>query len=352
MTLPLESPITPDQSPRVSDPVAAATLIDRFGRQIEYLRLSVTDRCDLRCQYCLPEGFRDFDVPDDWLDFDEIERVIRVFIRLGTRRIRLTGGEPLVRKGLADLARRLATIPGLDDLSLSTNATRMSREASRLFEAGIRRINVSLDTLDVDTFKRITGGKLEKVLAGLDAAREAGFAPIKINTVVMGGINDHDIDRLVDYCGRQGFTLRLIETMPIGDTGRAATGAYVPLSTVRERLERRFKLIPTVMAGGGPARYVKVDGSDLVLGFITPISQHFCDTCNRVRLGADGTLYTCLGNEHNVSLRAVLRGGLGGEALDQALENAIREAIARKPQRHEFNDRPGKIVRFMAQTGG
>ena len=323
-------------------------LIDRFGRTIEYVRLSVTDRCDLRCFYCMPKGFRDFQEPDHWLTFDEIERVMGAFARLGVRRVRLTGGEPLVRKGLPDLARRLAALPGVEDLSLSTNCTRMARHATDLHAAGISRINVSLDSLRPERFRQITGGRLDKVMDGLMAASAAGFAPIKINMVVMGGVNDDEVGDMVEFCIEHGFTLRFIETMPMGDTGRSASDHYLDLREVRRRLERRFDLVPGVMPGGGPARYVQVAGTDLRIGFITPISQHFCETCNRVRLAADGTLYTCLGQEHNLALRPLLR--RGGD--DAELGQAIRRAIDLKPERHEFREKPGQVVRFMSMTGG
>ncbi|WP_028491470.1 GTP 3',8-cyclase MoaA [Thioalkalivibrio sp. ALE19] len=324
-------------------------LVDPFGRKIEYVRVSVTDRCDLRCFYCMPEGFRDFEVPEHWLTFDEIERVMAAFGRLGTRRVRLTGGEPLVRHELPDLAARLNALPGIDDISLSTNAVRLAKHADALAAGGVGRINVSLDTLRPEVFKDVTGGKLEKVLDGLMAAKRAGLDPIKINMVVMGGINDTEVGDMVDFCIEHGFTLRFIETMPVGDTGRAANeGHYVNLQDVRRDLEQRFELIPGVMPGGGPARYVQVAGTDMRIGFITPISQHFCDTCNRVRLSVDGTIHTCLGNEHSLALRPRLRDGCS----DAELEEAILEAIALKPERHEFNERPEKVMRFMSMTGG
>ena len=323
-------------------------LTDPFGRRIEYVRVSVTDRCDLRCTYCMPRGFRDFEEPEDWLTFGELERVMAAFARLGTRRIRLTGGEPLVRRGLPVLARQLSALPGVEDISLSTNATRLARSAVELRDAGVRRINVSLDSLRPEVFKQVTGGKLEKVLDGLMAAKAAGFHPIKINMVVMAGVNEDEVEDMVRFCLEHGFTLRFIETMPMGDTGREAIGHFVDLQKVKARLAKRFDLVPGVMPGGGPARYVKVAGSDLHIGFITPISQHFCATCNRVRLSVDGTIYTCLGNEHHLELRPRLRAGCS----DGDIEDAIREAIRLKPERHEFNEKPEKIVRFMSMTGG
>lgn len=323
-------------------------LIDPFGRSIEYVRLSVTDKCDLRCFYCLPKGFNDFEEPEHWLSFDEIERVIRAFGELGVQRVRITGGEPLVRKGMPLLAARLARLPGINDLSMSTNAVQLAKQARALKDAGVTRLNVSLDSLRPERFQSITGGKLEKVLAGLQAAKAAGFHPVKINMVVMKGVNDDEVEDLVEYCIANDFTLRMIETMPMGETGRDATRHYMNLQVIKERLAQRYELIPTVMNGGGPARYFKVGGSNLRIGFITPVSQHFCATCNRVRLSVDGTLYMCLGQEHNFELRPLLRAGIS----DADLRAAIVKAIALKPERHEFSDKPEKILRFMSKTGG
>ena len=213
-----------------------STLIDPFGRSIDYIRLSVTDRCDLRCFYCLPKGFNDFEEPDHWLTFDEIERVIRAFGALGTRRVRITGGEPLVRKNLPELTARLQGLPGIEDLSLSTNAVKLARHAEALHEGGVRRLNVSLDTIDPKRFQEITGGKLEKVIDGLMAAKAAGFSPIKINMVVMKGVNEDDVEAMVDFCIEHDFTLRFIETMPMGTTGLDAVDHYVDLQTVRAKL--------------------------------------------------------------------------------------------------------------------
>ena len=324
-------------------------LTDSFNRKIEYVRLSVTDRCDLRCFYCLPKGYKDFEEPGEWLSFDEIERVIKVFANLGVSRIRLTGGEPLIRKNLPQLAQQLSSIPGIEDLSLSTNAVQLKRHAGDLKQANVSRLNVSLDSLNAQRFSEITnGGKLQKVLDGLMAAKEAGFSPIKINTVLMKGINDDEAEDLVEFCIEHGFTLRFIETMPVGDTGRQATDQYINLQEIKQRLANKYKLIPGVMPGGGPARYVQVAGTDLRIGFITPLSQHFCETCNRVRLTADGTLYLCLGQSDKVALRPMLRDGIS----DQDLRQVILDAIAMKPEKHEFNEKPQQIVRFMSLTGG
>jgi len=323
-------------------------LIDPFGRCVEYVRVSVTDRCDLRCFYCLPGDYRDFSEPEEWLTFAEIERVIGAFVSLGVRRVRITGGEPLVRKNLPELAGNLARIPGLLDLSLSTNAVGLARHAEALHTAGVSRINVSLDSLRAERFKQITRGNLVKVISGLMTARDYGFSPIKINMVVMKGINDDEIEDMVEFCIEHGFTLRLIETMPVGDTGRSATSYYADLQEVKAQLAERYELIPGVMPGGGPARYVQVAGTGLRIGFITPISQHFCETCNRVRLAVDGTLYLCLGQDHKFEFRPLLRGGIS----DAELLDAVQHAITLKPERHEFRERPQQIVRFMAATGG
>lgn len=324
-------------------------LTDSFGRRIEYVRLSVTDRCNLRCFYCLPGDFRNFSEPDEWLGFDEIERVIAAFASLGVSKIRLTGGEPLIRRGLPDLAGRLARLPGIADLSLSTNAVLLAHQAAALRAAGVRRINVSLDTLRPDRFAAIThGGRLDKVLEGIMAARRAGFAPIKINMLALKGINDDEFEDMVEFCLEHDFTLRFIETMPVGATGRAATRHYLDLQEVKRRLASRFSLIPGAMPGGGPARYMQVAGTRLRIGFITPISRHFCATCNRVRLSADGTLYLCLGQDYRYDLRALLRSG----ADSAQLEAAIVQALVLKPERHEFREKPRQVIRFMSMTGG
>ena len=326
----------------------SSRLIDPFGRTVEYLRLSVTDRCDLRCFYCLPGDYRDFSEPEEWLTFDEIERVIRAYASLGVQRIRVTGGEPLVRKNLPALVTQLSDIPGIEDLSLSTNAVSLSRQATALKTAGISRINVSLDSLRADRFKDITRGNLDKVIDGLMSARQAGFSPIKINMVIMKGINDDEVEDMIEFCIEHDFTLRFIETMPVGNTGRDASSHYLRLQEVESKLAERYELIPGVMRGGGPARYVQVAGTELRIGFITPISQHFCETCNRVRLAVDGTLYLCLGQEHKFEFRPLLRAGIS----DSELQDAARAAIALKPERHEFREKPQQVVRFMSTTGG
>ena len=325
-----------------------SALIDPFGRRIEYLRLSLTDKCNLRCFYCMPKGFSNFEQAENWLTFDEIERIVKAFTELGVARVRLTGGEPLVRKNVTELAQRLTALPGLDDLSLSTNATLLDKQARALQHAGITRINVSLDSLQADRFKEITGGELQPVLDGLMAAKQAGFSPIKINMVAMKGINDDEFEDMVKFCLDHDFTLRFIETMPMGATANAATDHYLNLQTVKQHLSESYELIPGVMPGGGPARYVQIKNTNLRIGFITPISQHFCKTCNRVRLSTDGTLYLCLGQENKLALRPLLRNGISDDKLKDVLINAIRL----KPEKHEFKDKPDQVVRLMSMTGG
>jgi cyclic pyranopterin phosphate synthase len=326
--------------------MTGTNLIDRFGRVIEYLRLSVTDRCDLRCAYCIPKGFKGFQEPDHWLTFDEVERLLCVFARMGIKRIRLTGGEPLLRHNVTELARRIAALPGIEDVSMSTNATQLAGLAAGLRAAGVTRLNVSLDSLNPETVARINGRPvLDAILKGLDAAHAAGFAPIKLNMVVMTD-NAHEVDAMVDFCMSKGFVLRLIELMPMGDTARHQN--YVDLQPIKTQLQERFGLIDTVLPGGGPARYLGTADGRFTVGFITPISQHFCATCNRVRMTVDGQLHLCLGQEERMDFRTLLRSG----ASDEELEAAARRAIELKPERHEFREQPGKLIRFMNMTGG
>lgn len=285
--------------------------------------------------------------PAHWLSFAEIERLISIFARLGLKRVRLTGGEPLLRRGLAQLAGRLATLPGIDDLSLSTNGTQLETQARGLRDAGVSRLNVSLDTLDRSRFAAITGrDALAEVLAGLEAARGAGFRLIKINMVALADTDDAEVDAMTAYCLERGFVLRLIETMPIGAAGRS-TG-FVSLRPLQDRLRARYGLIDGVVPGGGPARYLVSPDGRFQIGFITPLSQHFCATCNRVRLTADGQLCLCLGQEDAVDLRTPLRAG----ASDAALEGILVAALRGKPAQHEFARGPQRVLRFMSATGG
>ncbi len=324
------------------------SLIDPFGRRIDYVRVSVTDRCDLRCSYCLPKGADGFESPSHWLDFDEITRLMAGFVALGTQRIRLTGGEPLTRKHLAELVGNLAALAGVEDISLSTNGTLLAAQASDLKAAGLQRLNISLDTLDRSKFARITGRDvLPQVLAGIDAAQLAGFERIKLNAVALPDTTPAEIESLFAYAIERGLTLRLIEPMPMGNTGRNYSGQG--LEALRLDLAEKFDLVPSAdELGGGPARYWKTADSRAHIGFITPMSQHFCATCNRVRLTVEGALYLCLGQEDKAEFRELLRRGASAEELQAAL----RAAIALKPERHEFVDQPAKLIRFMSRTGG
>ena len=322
-------------------------LRDSFGRRIAYVRLSVTDRCDLRCAYCMPNGHKKFEDLADWLSFEEIERLIRVCARLGMRRVRLTGGEPLLRRHLPDLVSRLRGLSAIEDISLSTNATQLARHASALRRAGLSRINVSLDSLRADRIAAITGRDcFGQILKGLMDARTVGFDQIKINMVVQKGVNDDEIDDMVEFCWAQGFILRLIEVMPMGETGR--TAGYLDLQPVKRRLQEKMGLLDGAVPGAGSARYLQTPDQRFSIGFITPISQHFCATCNRVRLAVDGTMYMCLGQDVKFEFRPLLRANVS----DSAIEAAVRAAIERKPERHEFSESPIKVIRYMSATGG
>ena len=330
-----------------------APVIDPFGRPITYLRISVTDRCDLRCVYCMAEDMT-FLPKADILSLEEIDRLARTFINLGVTKLRITGGEPLVRRNVMSLFRSLGAKlgAGLQELTLTTNGTQLARHAEDLASAGVRRVNVSLDTLDPARFTRITRwGHLSAVMAGLRAARAAGLA-VKINTVVLRGENEDEIPTLLAWCGEQGFDLCLIETMPLGDVGADRNDQYVPLSLVRAQLRRRFTLDETSYATGGPARYFDVRETGARIGFITPMTHNFCESCNRVRLTATGTLFMCLGQDDAADLRGVLR----ASDDDATLEQAIRAAIARKPLGHDFvidrRHTTPAVHRHMSQTGG
>ena len=323
-------------------------LIDAYGRTVNYLRISVTDRCDLRCTYCIPKGFHEFEKPEHWLSFNEIERVVRQFAAMGTRRFRLTGGEPLLRKGIVELVARLKRIDGVEDLSLSTNATQLQHYAHDLRRAGLDRLNISLDSLSRNGIEKITGFDAKaKVMAGLQAASEAGFERTKINMVPLQGINDSEIDAMVEFCMQHQFILRLIELMPMGAT--AQQHQYLDLQPIITRISQQYSLIPSQQVyGGGPARYWQSQDGSFSMGYITPMSQHFCQTCNRVRMAVDGTLYMCLGQEHQYALAPLLK----NHASDADLQAAIQAAIHLKPLQHTFNEEPKKIVRIMSMTGG
>jgi len=327
-------------------------MIDPFGRMVEYLRVSVTDRCDFRCVYCMAEDMT-FLPKKDLLTLEELERLCNVFIDKGVRKLRLTGGEPLVRRGIMGLienvCQRLGN--GLDELTLTTNGSQLHRFSDQLFAAGVRRINVSLDTLNEDKFARITRwGRLPQVMNGLDAARNAGLA-IKINAVALKGVNEHEIENIMRWAHGEGYDFTLIETMPLGEIDEDRTDQYLPLSDVRNRLEENYSLIDIPYKTGGPARYVKVKETGGRLGFITPMTHNFCESCNRVRLTCTGTLFMCLGQDDAADLRAPLRTSEANELVAQAID----EAISRKPKGHDFiigrNSTPA-VTRHMSTTGG
>jgi cyclic pyranopterin phosphate synthase len=327
-------------------------MIDLFGRRITYLRLSVTDRCDFRCVYCMAESAT-FLPRKDLLTLEEIDRLASAFITKGVRKVRLTGGEPLVRKNLMWLIKSLSRHlgDGLDELTLTTNGSQLANHAEALAACGIARLNVSLDTLDPDLFKTITRrGDLSQVLAGIDAADRAGIK-IKINTVALRDMNEDEIETLLRWAHGRGFDLTLIETMPMGETGSDRIEQYLPLSLVRARLEDRFTLEASPHRSGGPARYVHVRETGGRLGFITPLTHNFCESCNRVRVTCTGTLYMCLGQDDAVDLRSPLR----ASESDHLLNAAIDAAIAAKPKGHDFiierNGRPA-VSRTMSATGG
>jgi cyclic pyranopterin phosphate synthase len=331
-----------------------APLIDPFGRAISYLRISVTDRCDFRCVYCMSEDMS-FLPKADLLTLEELERLAGAFISVGTRKIRLTGGEPLVRRNVMQLIDRLGSRigSGLDELTLTTNGSQLSKYAEGLAKAGVKRINVSLDTLDADKFTALTRwGKLGPVLDGLQAAKAAGLA-VKINAVALKGVNEDEFDRMIAWCGDEGFDLVFIEVMPMGEIGgEMRLDQYLPLAHVRADLMDRWTLTETGYQTGGPARYWQVAETGQRLGFITPLTHNFCESCNRVRLTCTGTLYMCLGQEDAADLRAPLRDGRD----DAALVEVLRGAIARKPKGHDFiidRDHTAPAVpRHMSVTGG
>ena len=331
----------------------AASLVDGFGRAVSYLRVSVTDRCDLRCVYCMSEHMR-FLPKAEVLTLEEIDRIASAFVRVGTRKLRLTGGEPLVRKGVLTLIERLARhlrSGDLDELTLTTNGTRLAEFAPDLARLGLRRINVSLDTLKADLFARLTrGGDVAKVLAGIEAARSAGLK-VKINTVALAHDNAAEIPALIQWAHGLGMDLTLIETMPMGEVEADRTDQFLSLDAVRRELQGFWTLRDLPLSTGGPARYVDVAETGGRLGFITPLSHNFCEACNRVRLTCTGTLHTCLGREDAADLRSVIRSG----GNDDDLLAAIRAAVNTKPQGHDFHIGPGlrpAVARHMSTTGG
>ena len=329
-------------------------MIDPFGRHISYLRVSVTDRCDFRCVYCMTEH-QEFLPKADILTLEEIERVCDAFVGKGVERLRITGGEPLVRRNVINLIERMGAWIGagrLKELTLTTNGSQLVRFAKQLTAAGVKRINVSLDTRDPDKFRALTRwGEVSPVLAGIDAALAAGLK-VKINTVALKGVNEDEFGDLLTWAHGRGMDMTLIETMPMGEIDGDRVEQYLPLSVVRSRLAERFTLEETDYRTGGPARYVRVGETGGRLGFITPLTHNFCESCNRVRLTCTGTLFMCLGQQDCADLRAPLRASSGYEQLDAAID----EAIARKPKGHDFviDRRSGApaVQRSMTVTGG
>ena len=326
-------------------------MIDRFGRQITYLRVSVTDRCDFRCVYCMAEDMT-FLPRKDLLTLEELDRLASAFVIRGVKKLRLTGGEPLVRRNIMWLIRSLSRHlgQGLEELTLTTNGSQLATHAEALADCGVKRVNVSLDTLDPGKFRAITRrGDLEQVLRGIDAADRAGLK-LKINTVALRDVNEDEIEELIRWAHGRGFDLTLIETMPMGDIGADRTEQYLPLSLLRARLARHFTLEDIPYRSGGPARYATLRETGGRLGFITPMTHNFCESCNRVRVTCTGTLYMCLGQEDAADLRAPLRASLD----DRLLHEAIDSAIARKPKGHDFVIGRGErlLMRSMSVTGG
>lgn len=336
--------------------MSSGMLVDPFRRAVTYLRVSVTDRCDLRCVYCMTPSMR-FLPKSELLSLEELDLLCSCFIKQGVRKLRVTGGEPLVRRGIMGLFRSLSRHLSsglLDELTVTTNGTCLASYAQELYDCGVRRVNVSVDSLDENKFKAITrGGRLERVIDGLEAARAAGLK-IKINTVALRGINENEIDGLIMWCGQRNFDLTLIEVMPMGELGKETRfEQYLPLSLLRGRLQQRWHLTALNESSGGPARYVRVEETQGKLGFITPLTHNFCESCNRVRLTCTGILYMCLGQHDKADLRSVLRRSLDPET---DLELAIQQAIQRKPRGHDFvidRSHPQKAVaRHMNVTGG
>jgi cyclic pyranopterin phosphate synthase len=325
-----------------------AGLNDRFGRHISYVRLSLTDRCDMRCRYCMAEDMQ-FLPRSEILSLEEIAELAAHFIARGVKRIRLTGGEPLARRGAVQVAQAIGTHlgKGLDELTLTTNATRLREHAAGLLDAGIKRINVSLDSRDPERFRHITRfGDLERVLDGIAAAKDAGFA-IKINMVALKGLNEDEIMQMLAWCGDQGFDLSLIETMPLGVIEDDRTDRFLPLTDVKAALDAHFDLLPSTHKTGGPARYWTLAGTNTRLGLISPLTRDFCEGCNRIRVSASGQLYMCLGHEDRVDLRAALRSN-----DPAAVDEAVDRALLLKPKAHDFHlDRPA-TARHMNVTGG
>jgi len=325
-------------------------LIDPFGRSINYLRLSVTDRCNLRCTYCMAEEMT-FLPKQQILSLEELRDAASAFVELGVRKIRLTGGEPLIRRDILKLVSSLAALPGLDELTMTTNGMLLPTMAQPLKEAGIARLNISIDSLKADRFKQLTRvGELDQVLQGVRAAKAAGFAKIKLNAVILAGFNDDEVLNLTRFAVDNGLDIAFIEEMPLGEiSSHRRHDTQITSEHIREQLATEYQLLDSAETTGGPSRYVQVVNSDSKIGFISPISNNFCDSCNRVRMTAEGRLLLCLGNEHSLDLREILRSWPGDH---ERLKRSIIQAIGSKPERHYFDPEQVDIVRFMNMTGG
>lgn len=326
-------------------------LVDRFGRTVDYVRLSVTDRCDFRCVYCMAEEMT-FLPRSEILSLEEIAQVARAFVSLGVKKIRLTGGEPLIRNNMLSLVENIAALPGLEELTLTTNGSQLTRFAQPLREAGVKRINISLDSLKAERFKQITRtGDLDQVLRGIDAARAAGFSRIKINSVILTGRNDDEILDLIEFIRANDLDIAFIEEMPLGmidEHNRALS--FCSSDSIRERIEQHYPLTASTATTGGPSRYYRMSDRNSRVGFISPHSHNFCHLCNRVRVTVEGRLLLCLGNEHSMDLRSILRQNPDDVT---SLRDAIIKAMDLKPEKHHFNlDDEPQIVRFMNMTGG
>ncbi|GBG15318.1 GTP 3',8-cyclase [Novimethylophilus kurashikiensis] len=325
-------------------------LIDRFGRKVTYVRLSITDRCDFRCVYCMGEDM-EFLPREEILSLEECGRIVRAFVDLGVSKVRITGGEPMVRKDALKLFQDIGHLEGLHELTLTTNGSQLARYAKDLREAGVKRVNISLDSLDDQTFKRITRvGELDKVMAGIQAAKEAGFDNIKLNTVMMRGINDHELTDLVDFAIGGELDISFIEEMPLGEVDHSRANSWFSNDETLRLLKEQYDLLPSAETTGGPAKYWRVAGTRTKIGFISPHSHNFCEDCNRVRVTCKGELYLCLGQEDKVDLMHILRSGQD----DDALRQAIIDAMQIKPKGHDFDIRRAQpsVVRFMSMTGG
>lgn len=350
MVLPSLGGFVPSTTPATSAH-APGTLVDKYGRHITYIRLSITDRCDFRCFYCMAEEM-EFLSREQVLSLEECLRIARTFTDMGVTKVRITGGEPLVRRNAMWLLRQIGRLEGLKELVVTTNGSQLERYAAEMRDAGVKRVNISLDTLNAERFKAITRvGDISKVLRGIDAARAAGFSGIKLNTVMMRGENDDEFCDLVQFAVDKGIDISFIEEMPLGTVDHPRADTYFSSDDAMALLRSRFELVSSAESTGGPARYWRIPGTETKVGFISPHSHNFCDSCNRVRITCKGELYPCLGQNDALALMPVLR---GNPADDAPLRQAIVDSMGIKPKGHDFNEQMQnpKVVRFMSMTGG